>query len=64
MGMSRNMLELVGNALNITVANYANDSKLEQAVRYALSQVTTTSSASTVAPSAAQVAKMSGAANV
>ncbi len=52
------------NALNITVANYANDSKLEQAVLYAEKNLTTSTTASTVATSAAVSAQLSGGANI
>lgn len=61
---SRAELDVLGNALNITIANYANDSKLEQAIKFALCNLTTTSSASTVATTAAQAAKIAGGANI
>ena len=62
--MSRAELDVLGNALNLTIANYANDSNLEQAVIYALSNLTTTASASTVATTAAQAARLSGGKNI
>lgn len=47
-----------------TLAKYNNDSVLEQAVIYAEKAVTTTSSATQTAPPAANVARISGGANV
>jgi len=61
---SRAELELRASAVNVVVADYPNDSKLEQAVIYAEKAVTTTGAATTIAPAAAQVAKVSGGANV
>lgn len=61
---SRAELELRAGAANVTAANYANDSKLEQAVIYAEKAVTSTSTATTIAPSASAVASTSGGANI
>ncbi len=61
---SRSELVARANALNITVANYPNDSKLEQAVIYAQNNLTTASNASTVATAAATAAQNAGGANI
>lgn len=62
---SRAELELRAAPLNITVANYPNDSKLEQAVIYAEKAMTAQAAAATTqAPSAAAIAAVSGGANV
>lgn len=63
---SRSQLILRAGAANVdyTLAKYNNDSLLEQAVIYAEKAVTTTSSASTIAPTAVVIARVSGGANV
>lgn len=60
---SRNSLELRAGACNVVVANYPNDSKLEQAVVYAEQHVITTSTATTIAPTTNAKA-VTGGANV
>lgn len=63
---SRSELILRACAANVdhTQAKYFNDSKLEQAVVYAEKAVTESSSATTIAPPAVAVARISGGANV
>jgi hypothetical protein len=61
---NRSELELRASAVNLTVASYPNDSKLEQAVIYAEKAVTSTATATTKAPSALVIARTSGGANV
>lgn len=63
---SRSELVLRAGAANVdyTLAKYNNDSVLEQAVIYAEKAVTTTSSASTIAPAARNIANVSGGANI
>lgn len=57
---SRAELELRAAAVNVTAANYPNDSKLEQAVIYAEKSVAATGAAPQQAPSATSVAQTSG----
>lgn len=57
---SRAELELRAAAVNVTPANYPNDSKFEQAVIYAEKAVATTGAAAQTAPSATSVAAVSG----
>jgi len=63
---SRSELVLRSCAVNVdhTQNKYANDSVLEQAIIYAEKAVTTTSSATTIAPTAAAIARTSGGANI
>ncbi len=61
---SREELNLRANAVNVAHATYANDSKLEQAVIYAEKNITSTATATTVAPSEASKAAISGGKNV
>lgn len=63
---SRANLVLRACAANVdhTLAKYNNDSLLEQAVIYAEKALTATATATTLAPAAATVAKVSGGANV
>lgn len=63
---SRSELILRAGAANVdyTLAKYNNDSVLEQAVIYAEKAVTTTAGATTIAPTAAAIARVSGGANI
>lgn len=63
---SRSELILRACAANVdhTQTKYNNDSVLEQAVIYAEKAVTDTSSATTIAPTAVAVARVSGGANI
>ena len=61
---SRAELNLRANAVNVDQTTYKNDSKLEQAVIYAEKAVTTAVDATTIAALAADVAHVSGGANV
>lgn len=63
---SRAELILRAGAANVdyTLAKYNNDSVLEQAVIYAEKQVTTSVAATTIAPSASAIARVSGGANI
>ncbi len=63
---SRSELILRAGAANVdyTLSKYNNDSVLEQAVIYAEKAVLTTSSASTIVPTAVAIARISGGANI
>lgn len=63
---SRSELILRAGAANVdyTQTKYNNDSALEQAVIYAEKAVTSTGSATTIAPTAVAIARISGGANV
>jgi len=63
---SRSELVLRACATNVdhTQTKYQNDSVLEQAVIYAEKQLTATSSATTLAPPANSIARVSGGANI
>jgi len=61
---SRAELNLRANAVNVDQTTYANDSKLEQAVIYAETQLGASSTATTIAAGATDVAKVSGGANI
>lgn len=59
--MNRDFLELVAAAINVTAANYPNDSKLEQKVRYELEVMTAKAgTATTQAPAARSIARAGG----
>lgn len=60
---SRKELELRAAAVNVVAANYPNDSKLEQIIIYKEINLTSTSTATTIAPSAS-AKTASGGANV
>jgi len=63
---SRSELILRAGAVNVdvTATKYMNDSVLEQAVIYAEKAVTTVTNATTIAPTAAAIARVSGGANI
>ena len=61
---SRAELELRAGSANVVVANYPNDSKLEQAVLYAEKQRASSGASTTIAPSDAAKAGVAGDANV
>jgi hypothetical protein len=62
---SRAELELRAAAVDVAVASYPNDSKLEQAVLHAEQAMTAKAgTATTLAPSAKSVAQVSGGKNV
>lgn len=61
---SRAELNLRANAVNVDHTTYPNDSKLEQAVIYAETQLGSSGAATTIAAAAADVAKVAGGKNV
>lgn len=62
---NRAFLELIAAAVNVVAANYPNDSKLEQKVRFELKAMTAKAgTGTTLAPSASSVAAVSNGANV
>lgn len=63
---SRSELILRAGAANVdyTATKYFNDSVLEQAVIYAEKAVTSTAAATTIAPTAVAIARVSGGANI
>ncbi len=60
---SRNELEALAAALNITAANYPNDSKLEQQIIYRIKTMAASGAATTLAAPASSYG-LSGGANV
>ena len=62
---SREFLELVAAAVNVDVATYPNDSKLEQKVTYELKVMTAKAGTGTTKlPDAVKASRVSGGANV
>ncbi len=61
---SRSSLVARANAVNVAVASYPNDSKLEQIVIYTENNLASSSSATTVATSAAVAGQNAGGANI